>query len=132
MSNLIHKAPTPKTPTLVFHPRVKDLRVLKSKLVKETRDLQFKIALDRIASLEAQVKDLHALFSARLCDDIDFREEFENMRVHMKKMRVHMKQNKDEFEKIRVHMKQNKDEFEKMRVHMKQNKKAVHPHFRHF
>jgi hypothetical protein len=84
MSNLRHKAPTPKTPIPVFHPRVNQLRGLKSKLVKETRDLQFKQALDRITSLEAQVKHLHALFSARLSDDIDFRDEFEKMRVHLK------------------------------------------------
>ena len=51
---------------------------------RKTRDLQFKQALDRITSLEAQVKHLHALFRARLSDDIDFRDEFEKMRVHTK------------------------------------------------
>ena len=78
---------TLKPQTKPFHPRVKELRILKSHLVKETRELQLKQALGRITSLEAQVKHLNALLLARLSDDIDFREEFEKMRVDMNNMK---------------------------------------------
>lgn len=85
MSNL--KPRSPKPTTKVFHPRMNELRCLKSRLVKETRDLQLKQALGRITTLEACCKHLNALLHARLSDDIDFREEFEKMRVDMKKMK---------------------------------------------
>lgn len=78
---------TLKPQTKPIHPRVNELRHLKSRLVKETRELQLRQALERITALEAQVKHLNALLDARLADDIDFRDKFEKMRVDINKMK---------------------------------------------
>jgi hypothetical protein len=84
MSKLRHKALTQKAPTGQCHPRLAKLKGFNGK-TRALFELQFEQALDRITALEAQVKYLHALFSARLSDDIDFRSEFERMRLDMKK-----------------------------------------------
>ena len=68
------RVPLPKRK--IPHPPMKELEILKSRLVKETSDLQkaqLKQAFDRIAKLEAEIGHLNALFQARLNDDIDLR-----------------------------------------------------------
>jgi len=68
-----HTVPKRKIP---HRPSMKELEILKSRLVKETSDLQkaqLKQAFDRIAKLEAEIGHLNALFQARLNDDIDLR-----------------------------------------------------------
>lgn len=60
----------------ITHPPMKELTILKSRLAKETSDLQkaqLKQAFERIAILEAELEHLKALFQARLSDDIDLR-----------------------------------------------------------